>query len=74
MTDKIDLKNTLDSYRAPPGRFVIVDIPDPVAYKRKFASKRELGRDYVVLRLCSASPEARTTVWPSVSRRTRSSR
>lgn len=74
MTDKIDFKKTLDGYRAPRGRFEIVDIPDarylminghgdpnvsptyadalaalyPVAYKLKFASKRELGRDYVV--------------------------
>lgn len=74
MTDKIDFKKTLGSYRAPRGRFEIVDLPDrqflmvdghgdpntssaytdalsalyPVAYKLKFASKRELGRDYVV--------------------------
>ena len=74
MTDKVDFKKTLDGYRAPRGRFEIVDIPDlqylmvdghgdpntapayadalaalyPVAYKLKFASKRELGRDYVV--------------------------
>lgn len=72
MTDKLDFKKTLDCYRAPRGRFEIVDIPDmqylmidgygdpntspafvdalaalyPVAYKLKFASKRELGRDY----------------------------
>lgn len=74
MTDKIDFKKTVESYRAPRGRFGIADIPDlqylmvdghgdpntspaysdglaalyPVAYKLKFASKRELGRDYVV--------------------------
>ena len=74
MAEKTDFKRTLDSYRAPRGRFEIVDVPDmrylmvdghgdpntspayadalsalyPVAYKLKFASKRELGRDYVV--------------------------
>ncbi|NGM14311.1 GyrI-like domain-containing protein [Verrucosispora sioxanthis] len=74
MTDKIDFRKTIDAYRAPPGRFRIVDVPDlrylmidghgdpntspafttavealyPVAYKLKFASKRYLGRDYVV--------------------------
>lgn len=74
MTDKIDFKMTLDSYRAPHGNFAIVDVPEmqylmidghgdpntapaysealaalyPVAYKLKFASKRELDRDYVV--------------------------
>ncbi|GAA2713425.1 GyrI-like domain-containing protein [Micromonospora olivasterospora] len=74
MTNKIDFKKTLDTYRAPRGRFRIVDVPDmqyltidghgdpntspaftkaiealyPVAYKLKFASKAELGRDYVV--------------------------
>ncbi len=74
MTDKLDFKKTLDGYRAPRGRFEIVDIPDmqylmvdghgdpntssayadalaalyPVAYKLKFASKREFARDYVV--------------------------
>lgn len=74
MTDKIDLKKTLDAYQAQRGRFRIVDVPDaqylmidghgdpntspvfteavealyPVAYKLKFASKRDLGRDYVV--------------------------
>ncbi len=72
--DKVDLKRTLDSYRATRGRFRVVDVPDlrylmvdgrgdpntspafgeaiaalyPVAYKLKFASKDELGRDYVV--------------------------
>jgi len=74
MADKIDFKKTLDSYKAPRGRFQVIDVPDlqylmvdghgdpnsspafaaaieslyPVAYKLKFASKRELGRDYVV--------------------------
>ncbi|MBM7457488.1 GyrI-like domain-containing protein [Rhodococcus coprophilus] len=74
MTDKIDFKKTLDSYRAVRGEFRIVDVPDmqylmvdgsgdpntspafrdaveslyPVAYKLKFSSKREMGRDYVV--------------------------
>lgn len=74
MTTKTDFKKTLDAYRAPRGRFRIVDVPDlqylmidghgdpntsptfsqalealyPVAYKLKFASKRELDRDYVV--------------------------
>jgi hypothetical protein len=74
MTGKIDFKKTLDSYRAPRGRFRIVDVPDlrylmidgsgdpntspafaaavealyPVAYKLMFASKGNLGRDYVV--------------------------
>lgn len=74
MTDKIDFKKTLNSYRAKPGEFRIVDVPRmqylmidghgdpnsspayaealsalyPVAYKVKFASKRDLGRDYVV--------------------------
>ncbi|AHW65357.1 hypothetical protein CGLY_14605 [Corynebacterium glyciniphilum AJ 3170] len=73
-TSKIDLKKSLDSYRAPRGTFRIVDVPPlryimidghgdpntspayasaleaiyPVAYAMKFASKRELGRDYVV--------------------------
>ncbi|MEG3633886.1 GyrI-like domain-containing protein [Micromonospora palythoicola] len=74
MTEKIDFKKTIDAYRAPRGRFRIVDVPDlrylmidghgdpntspafttavealyPVAYKMKFASRRDLGRDYVV--------------------------
>lgn len=74
MTDKIDFKKTLDSYRAKRDEFRVVDVPDlqylmidghgdpntspafteavealyPVAYKLKFTSKRELGRDYVV--------------------------
>ncbi len=74
MSEKIDFKKTLDSYRAKRGQFRIVDVPDlqylmvdghgdpntssafadaietlyPVAYKLKFASKQDLGRDYVV--------------------------
>ncbi|GIG20760.1 hypothetical protein Cch01nite_14840 [Cellulomonas chitinilytica] len=74
MTDKLDVKKTLDSYRAQHGRFRVLDVPDlqylmvdghgdpntssafteavealyPVAYTLKFASRRELGRDYVV--------------------------
>jgi hypothetical protein len=74
MTDKLDLKKTLDGYRAPRNGFRLVEIPDqqylmvdghgdpntspayadalatlyPVAYTLKFASKRDLGRDYVV--------------------------
>ena len=74
MTDKLDLKRELDSYRARRGEFRRLDIPElryltvdghgdpntdpsyaaalaalyPVAYTLKFASKRELGRDYVV--------------------------
>lgn len=74
MADKVDFKKTLSGYRAPRGRFEIIDLPDmqylmvdghgdpntspaytdtletlyPVAYKLKFFSKQELGRDYVV--------------------------
>ncbi|MEU4242062.1 GyrI-like domain-containing protein [Actinoplanes sp. NPDC026619] len=74
MADKIDFKREIAAYRAPRGRFAIVDVPDlqylmidgqgdpntgpafaeataalyPVAYQLKFASKRELARDYVV--------------------------
>jgi hypothetical protein len=74
MTDKVDFKKSLDTYRAQRGRFRLVDVPDlqylmvdghgdpntspafgaaietlyPVAYRLKFASKRDLGRDYVV--------------------------
>lgn len=73
MPSKIDFKKALPSYRAPVGRFEIVDVPElqylmidghgdpntepyaealqalyPVAYKLKFASKRDLGQDYVV--------------------------
>lgn len=71
---KVDLKKELDSYRARPGEFRLLDVPPltylmidghgdpntapeyadalaalyPVAYRLKFASKRELARDYVV--------------------------
>ncbi len=73
MTDKVDVKKTLDGYRARRGEFRFLDVPVtrylmtdghgdpnsavfgeavealyPVAYRLKFASKRELGRDYVV--------------------------
>jgi hypothetical protein len=73
MPDKVDLKKTLDGYRARQGEFRIVDVPParylmtdghgdpntaafaeaiqalyPVAYGLKSASRRELGRDYVV--------------------------
>jgi len=74
VTDRIDLKKSLDNYQARRGQFRIVDVPDlqylmvdghgdpntspaftdavetlyPVAYTLKFASKRGLGRDYVV--------------------------
>lgn len=74
MTDAVDFKRTLTSYRARSGVFDEVEVPElrylmidgqgdpntspeytaalealyPVAYKLKFASRRELGRDYVV--------------------------
>lgn len=73
MPDKVDLKRTLDAYRARRGEFRTVEVPEqrylmiagngdpngpgfaeavaalyPVAYRMKFASRRELGRDYVV--------------------------
>lgn len=74
MSEKVDFKRTLPSYRARRGHFDIVDVPEmrylmidghgdpntapafhrsveslyPVAYSLKFASKRELDRDYVV--------------------------
>ncbi|OLT47734.1 GyrI-like domain-containing protein [Cellulosimicrobium sp. CUA-896] len=77
MTEKVDLKRTLDAYQARRGAFRLVDVPDtqylmvdghgdpntapayaqalaalyPVAYTLKFASKRELGRDHVVMPL-----------------------
>lgn len=77
MTSKIDFKTEIDAYRARPGRFRIVEVPDlqylmidghgdpntgpafadaiealyPLAYRLKFASKRALGRDYVVMPL-----------------------
>lgn len=70
----LDVKRSLDSYRARRGELRILDLPDltylmvdghgdpntspaftealealyPVAYALKFASKRELDRDYVV--------------------------
>lgn len=74
MTEKIDLKATVDGYRATRGAFRVVELPAmrylmidghgdpntsddyvaavqtlyPVAYALKFASKRQLARDYVV--------------------------
>ena len=71
---KVDLKKSLDAYRARRGEFRVVDVPTmrylmvdgrgdpntsrayadalaalyPVAYALKFASRRQLGRDYVV--------------------------
>ena len=71
---KVDLKKTLDTFRAPRGTFRVVEVPTfrylmvdghgdpntspayasalaalyPVAYAMKFASRRVLGRDYVV--------------------------
>lgn len=74
MTGKIDLKKTIDGYRAREGEFRVLEVPEhrylmvdghgdpnttpeythalealyPVAYTLKFASARELGRDYVV--------------------------
>ncbi len=73
MTEKLDLRRTLDSFRARTGEVRVVDVPDlqylmvdgegdpntpafseavealyPVAYALKFASKQQLGRDYVV--------------------------
>jgi hypothetical protein len=75
--DKLDLKKSLDSYRAKHGEFRVLNVPKmqylmidghgdpntsqdfkdailalyPVAYKLKFASKLELGKDYVVMPL-----------------------
>ncbi len=73
MDGKVDFRRTLDTFRARPGEFRLVDMPDlqylmidgrgdpntsafaqavetiyPVAYALKFASMRNLGRDYVV--------------------------
>lgn len=74
MTEKVDLKKTLDSYHATRGEFRILEVPErrylmvdghgdpntslafaesvaslyPLAYALKFASKGDLGRDYVV--------------------------
>jgi hypothetical protein len=71
---KIDLKKTIDSFKARRGSFRVLDVPElsylmidghgdpnaspmfaeaieslyPIAYKLKFASKVNLGRDYVV--------------------------
>jgi hypothetical protein len=76
MTGKTDFKKEIGAYRAPRGRFAVVDVPDlrylmidghgdpnggalteaaralyPLAYGLKFASKRLLDRDYVVMPL-----------------------
>lgn len=76
VTDKLDLKKQLDSYRAKAGEFRILEVPPlqylmidgsgdpntevfaqaieslyPVAYKLKFASKKQLDRDFVVMPL-----------------------
>lgn len=74
MTQKVDFKKSLDSYRASRSEFRLVEVPQmrylmvdghgdpnsapayalalealyPVAYGLKFASKKELDRDYVV--------------------------
>jgi hypothetical protein len=74
---KMDLRKSLDCYRAKKGEFRILEVPPmqylmidghgdpnssqefvdavqalyPVAYKLKFASKQDLGRDYVVMPL-----------------------
>ncbi|KQR17140.1 GyrI-like domain-containing protein [Cellulomonas sp. Leaf334] len=74
MTEKVDVKKSLDIYQARQGQFRLLDVPDlqylmvdghgdpnsspdfaravevlyPVAYTLKFASRSELGRDYVV--------------------------
>jgi hypothetical protein len=77
MSEKTDFKREIDAYRARPGGFAIVEVPDlrylmidghgdpnvgrafadaaealyPLAYRLTFASKRALGRDYVVMPL-----------------------
>lgn len=77
MTEKADLKKSLDCYRAQRDRFRVLDVPElrylmidgagdpntspaftaaveslyPLAYALKFASKRALDRDYVVMPL-----------------------
>jgi hypothetical protein len=77
MSAKVDLKKSLDAYRAKMGEFRVLDVPElqylmidghgdpntspafteavgalyPVAYALKFASKRELERDFVVMPL-----------------------
>lgn len=73
MNAKVDVRRSMDAYRARQGEFRVLDLPDlqylaidgegdpntqafvdaaqamyPVAYALKFASKVELGRDYVV--------------------------
>ncbi|WP_105565328.1 GyrI-like domain-containing protein [Microbacterium halophytorum] len=74
MSDKLDVKTSLDGYRAAAGEFRLLELAPqrylavdgagdpntapayrealaalyPVAYAMKFASRRELGRDYVV--------------------------
>ncbi|USQ78162.1 GyrI-like domain-containing protein [Ornithinimicrobium faecis] len=74
MSEKVDLKKSLDGYQARTGQFRLLDVPEliylmvdgqgdpnsapafaqalqalyPVAYTLKFASRRELGRDFVV--------------------------
>ena len=74
MSEKVDLKRSLDAYRARQGEFRVLDVPEqrylmvdgagdpntsaafteavgalyPVAYGMKFASRTDLGRDYVV--------------------------
>lgn len=75
--EKVDLKKTLDDYKAQNHKFRIIEMPKrqylmidghgdpnsspefqeaikalyPVAYKLKFASKQQLGKDYVVMPL-----------------------
>ncbi|WP_062292427.1 GyrI-like domain-containing protein [Demequina phytophila] len=77
MEPKVDLKRTLDGYRARRGELRVLDVPAarylmvdgagdpnvspdfssgvgalfPLAYAVKFASRRELGRDHVVMPL-----------------------
>lgn len=77
MTDRLDLKRSLDAYRARKGVFRVLEVPPlsylmidghgdpntapefttavealyPLAYTLKFTSKRELGRDFVVMPL-----------------------
>jgi hypothetical protein len=77
MTQKIDFKKQLDSYKAGRHAFRIIEVPPlqylmvdghgdpnisqefadaaavlyPVAFKLKFASKQDLGKDYVVMPL-----------------------
>jgi hypothetical protein len=77
MTEKLDLKKSLDAYRARKGAFRVLEVPPlqylmidgrgdpntapdfttavealyPLAYTLKFASKRLLDRDFVVMPL-----------------------